>query len=165
MADEATATLLQIFGAFFFGMLLGWYLYYINRYRKEEIKLNDLITLIGALGGATVLALFPAKSDLFGAYGIGLAIGFFGYFAVLVICVHFSGGKFNSTWFLDGRKMVDDKTWVVPGWTKMADGTIVQDNQKPMGVITTAGMQGGAVTTPQGPQVLVPGEPEKTEKV
>ncbi|MGH9932420.1 MAG: hypothetical protein ACREA9_24720 [Pyrinomonadaceae bacterium] len=30
---------------------------------------------------------FPAKSDLFGAYGIGLAEGFFLYFIVLVIVV------------------------------------------------------------------------------
>lgn len=154
MADQATATLLQLCGAFFFGMLLGWYLYYINRYRKEEIKLNDLITLIGALGGATVLALFPAESDLFGAYGTGLAVGFFGYFAVLVICVRCSGGIFNSTWFLDGRKMVDNKTWVVPGWTKMPDGTVVPDTgPKPMGAKTNAGMH---VCVPDNVNVVVP---------
>jgi hypothetical protein len=110
MADEAT--MLQLIGAFCFGVLLGWYLYYINRYRKEDVKLNDLITLIGALGGATILVLFPAKSDLFGAYGIGLAIGFFGYFLVLIILVNKSiksTKNFDWDWFLDGRKKVEGK--------------------------------------------------------
>jgi len=122
MADEAT--LLQLIGAFCFGMLLGWYLYYINRYRKEEIKLNDLVTLIGALGGATILALFPAKSDLFGAYGVGLAIGFFGYFLFLVVLVALSKTRFPWAWFLDGRRQKEDNSWVYPAWA---------DEQHPLG--------------------------------
>jgi len=39
------------------------------------------------VGGGAVLGLFPARSDMFGAYGIGLALGFFGYFLMLVILV------------------------------------------------------------------------------
>ena len=104
---------LQIVGAVGFGMLIGWYIYYINRYRKEDIKLSDLVTVIGAIGGAAILAVFPASSDLFGAYGIGLAIGFFGYYLALLSFVNRSP-NFDVDWFLDGRRKLPDGTWCVP---------------------------------------------------
>jgi hypothetical protein len=44
MSDGST---LQLLGAGGFGLLLGWYVYYINRHRREEVKLGDLVTLIG----------------------------------------------------------------------------------------------------------------------
>ncbi|HVE86324.1 MAG TPA: hypothetical protein VND93_25885 [Myxococcales bacterium] len=94
---------MQMLGAGSFGALIGWYVYYINRHRKADVQLSDLVTLIGAIGGGAVLALFPAKTDLFGAYGIGLGIGFFGYFLLLVILVSVSEG-FHAAWFLDGRR-------------------------------------------------------------
>jgi hypothetical protein len=93
---------LQLIGAGAFGAVVGWYVYYINRWRKDDVQLSDIVTLLGAIGGAAVLALFPAKSDLFGAYGIGLAAGFFFYFAILVILVNKAPG-FTAAWFLDGR--------------------------------------------------------------
>ena len=96
------ATLLQKMGAGAFGAVVGWYVYYINRYRKDDVQLSDIVTLIGAVGGAAILALFPAKTDLFGAYGIGLAAGFFMYFFILVVLVTKAPG-FTSAWFLDGR--------------------------------------------------------------
>lgn len=92
----------QLVGAACFGMLIGWYVYYINRYRKSDVQLSDLVTLIGVIGGGTVLTLFPSGTELFGAYGIGLAIGFFGYFLVLIILVSISK-NFSVDWFLDGR--------------------------------------------------------------
>jgi hypothetical protein len=100
-AVEATKTL-HLIGAGAFGAVVGWYVYYINRWRKDDVQLSDIVTLLGAIGGAAVLALFPAKSDLFGAYGIGLASGFFLYFFVLVVLVNKAPG-FTSAWFLDGR--------------------------------------------------------------
>lgn len=107
MADpvqaEAVATHLQLAGAGSFGAILGWYVYYINRYRRGDVQLSDIVTLVGAIGGSAVLALFPARGDLFGAYGIGLAVGFFGYFLVLSGLVRKSR-NFNSDWFLDGRR-------------------------------------------------------------
>lgn len=96
------ATTLQLLGAGGFGALIGWYVYYINRWRKDDVQLSDIVTLIGAIGGAAVLALFEAKSQLFGAYGIGLFAGFFAYFIVLIILVNQAEG-FTSAWFLDGR--------------------------------------------------------------
>ena len=96
------ASMLQKIGAGAFGAVVGWYVYYINRWRKDDVQLSDIVTLIGAVGGAAVLALFPEKTDLFGAYGIGLASGFFLYFFILVVLVNKAPG-FTSAWFLDGR--------------------------------------------------------------
>ncbi len=100
-AMEAAKTI-QLVGAGAFGAVVGWYVYYINRWRKDDVQLSDIVTLLGAIGGAAVLALFPAKSDLFGAYGVGLAAGFFAYFFILVVLVNKAPG-FTSAWFLDGR--------------------------------------------------------------
>ncbi len=104
MNQAATAaTSLQLWGASAFGVLIGWYVYYINRYRKADVQLGDLVTLIGVIGGGAIVALFPAKSDLFGAYGIGLGIGFFGYFIALIVMVSISR-NFGVDFFLDGRR-------------------------------------------------------------
>jgi hypothetical protein len=100
---EATASTIELCGAGGFGALVGWYIYYINRNRSDKVQLSDLATLIGTIGGAAITTIFPAQSELFGAYGIGLAVGFFGYFIVLVIAVRRSNGAFTSAWFLDGR--------------------------------------------------------------
>jgi hypothetical protein len=68
-------------GAFFFGLFLGWVLYRTLRLKAVVSGLAEIATIIGALGGAAVLALF--KSDvLFGWYATGLIIGFFAYFAL-----------------------------------------------------------------------------------
>lgn len=105
-------TVIQFAGATGFGMIIGWYVYYINRYRKGDVQLSDLVTVIGIIGGSAVLALFPRGTDLFGAYGTGLAVGFFGYFLVLVILVSVSK-NFNVDWFLDGRRTLPDgRVWV-----------------------------------------------------
>jgi hypothetical protein len=111
---------IQLAGAFAFGMVIGWYVYYINRFRKSEVQLTDLVTLIGVLGGGAILAIFPAASALFGAYGLGLAFGFFLYFAFLVGFVSRSA-NFNTDWFLDGRRK------------KLSDEQIATDDQRPMG--------------------------------
>jgi hypothetical protein len=101
-------------GAFAFGLVVGWFTYFVNRHRKEDVSLSDVATIIGALGGAAVLALFPAKSVLFGAYGAGLAVGFFAYFLVLVLIVLSQrGNQWTFEWFLDGRKPVPRDTQVV----------------------------------------------------
>lgn len=108
------ASRLQLLGAGAFGLLIGWLVYYINRYRKADVQLGDLVTLIGVLGGGAVLALFPAKTDLFGAYGIGLGIGFFFYFLVLIFLVGISK-NFDVDWFLDGRRKKPVDPFYIPG--------------------------------------------------
>ena len=96
------ATRLQILGAAGFGAIIGWLVYYINRYRKGDVQFSDLATVIGILGGGAILTLFPAGTDLFGGYGIGLFIGFFSYFGFLMLWVRISK-NFTVDWFLDGR--------------------------------------------------------------
>lgn len=114
------ATTLQVWGALGFGALIGWYVYYINRYRRAEVQLTDIVTLIGAVGGAAVLALFPAKSDLFGAYGIGLATGFFSYFIFLLGFVAVSKAH-GVAWFLDGRSKCPADDECLPGQKGLLD--------------------------------------------
>jgi hypothetical protein len=68
-------------GAILFGLAIGWIVYRVLRSREGAAVLSDLITVLGILGGAAVIALF--KSDvLFGLYSLGLVIGFFAYFAI-----------------------------------------------------------------------------------
>lgn len=107
------ATELQMYGAGAFGVIVGWYVYYINRYRRGDVQLSDLVTLIGILGGTAVLTLFPARTDLFGAYGIGLFCGFFGYFLVLIVLVGKSQ-NFDVDWFLDGRRKKPQEPFYIP---------------------------------------------------
>ena len=101
-------------GAFGFGMVLGWFLYFVNRYRRGDVGLGDLTTVIGAVGGAAITALFGASGEeMFGAYGLGLATGFFLYFLVLIILVT-NSENFDADFFLDGRRKRPQEPWFVP---------------------------------------------------
>jgi hypothetical protein len=108
---EEHASTIQMLGAGGFGALIGWYIYYLVRHRTDQVTFSDLGTLIAVIGGGAVLTLFPAKSDLFGAYGVGLFAGFFGYFLFLLVFVIVSG-DFGLNWFLDGRRKLpaEDET-------------------------------------------------------
>jgi hypothetical protein len=65
-------------GAIFFGVVIGWVTYRTLRRTGETVKISDLATVIGAVGGAAVTAIFQ-EPTIFGWYCIGLAVGFFGY--------------------------------------------------------------------------------------
>ena len=115
MLDESAKQIIQLIGALLFGAIIGWHLYSINRYRKDDVQLSDLGALIGVIGGSAVLALFDREGALFGAYGIGLAIGFFSYFLSLIVMVSRSD-NFDNDWFLDGRrKKPSDDYVILPG--------------------------------------------------
>lgn len=89
-------------GAFAFGAVIGWNLYFINRYRqRDKIGVADLTTVISALGGASILALFPAQTKNFAFYGLGLAAGFFGYLVLLLLLV-WRSPDVSLKWFLLG---------------------------------------------------------------
>jgi hypothetical protein len=68
-------------GAGCFGLLVGWVTYRTLRRREGNAGLSDIATVIGAVGGGAVTALFKTP-ELFGWYAIGLAIGFFLYLLV-----------------------------------------------------------------------------------
>jgi len=115
--------MVQGWGAFAFGLVVGWFTYFVNRHRTDDVSLADVAAIVGAIGGAAVLALFPAKSTLFGAYGIGLAVGFFGYFLVLVgIVASRPKGTWTFEWFLDGRKPAPAQNQVVSADKPMLTG-------------------------------------------
>ena len=71
------------------------------------------MTVVGVLGGGAILTLFPEGTDLFGAYGIGLFVGFFGYLVVLVVLVARSD-NFDADWFLDGRRKRPEPPFYIP---------------------------------------------------
>jgi uncharacterized membrane protein YeaQ/YmgE (transglycosylase-associated protein family) len=72
---------MEILGPICFGIVVGWVTYRTLRRRGGQSGLSDIATVIGAVGGGAVTALFPQQS-LFNSYAIGLAIGFFGYLLV-----------------------------------------------------------------------------------
>ncbi len=104
-------------GALGFGLVIGWFLYFVNRYRRSEASFTDITTVLGAVGGAAVTSLFPGGTALFGAYGLGLAIGFFAYFLILVVMVAMSR-NFGVDYFLDGRRKVPGEGESIPGETQ-----------------------------------------------
>ena len=95
-------------GAVGFGAIIGWFVYYINRYRKGDVQFSDLTTVIAIIGGGVVIQLFDTPW-LFGAYGIGLFLGFFGYFVTMVLLIRVSP-NFDADFLLDGRRRVVDGT-------------------------------------------------------
>ena len=67
-------------GAICFGIVIGWVTYRTLRHNQSS-GLSDIATVIGAVGGAAITAIFTTD-QLFGGYCVGLAIGFFAYFVV-----------------------------------------------------------------------------------
>ena len=65
-------------GAILFGVVIGWITYRTLRRSKESVALSDIATVIGAVGGAAVMALFD-RPVLFAWYSIGLFIGLIAY--------------------------------------------------------------------------------------
>lgn len=110
------ASSMQLWGAGLFGAFIGWFTYFVNRYRKADVQLGDVASIVGVVGGGSILALFPAKSDLFAAYGIGLFGGFFGYLLILAVMVGASK-EYDFHWFLDGRRRALPSGWVIPADT------------------------------------------------
>jgi hypothetical protein len=137
---------MEFWGAFAFGTVIGWFTYFTNRYRKGDVQFADIATLLGVIGGGAVTALFgDGKTALFAAYGLGLAFGFFAYFAALIVMVRKSGGVFSLTWFLDGRrkKLADDEEIPIdtrPTLAPMAVQPVVLGSPAPGAAQSTAGM-------------------------
>jgi NhaP-type Na+/H+ or K+/H+ antiporter len=75
-------TTLSLWGSGAFGLVIGWIAYRTLRRTADAPRLADLVTVIAALGGGAVINARFAEPDLFAAYGIGLAAGFFAYLVV-----------------------------------------------------------------------------------
>ena len=107
-------------GAFCLGFLLGWLLYYINRHRSGAVTLVDFGVIVGVVAGGAVSgflgksATLAVNPETFGAYCIGLLVGFLAYLVILIILVRMSQGEYDSLFFLDGRRLVPDPKYDVP---------------------------------------------------
>ncbi len=66
-----------------FGIVIGWITHRTLR-RSQTTGLSDISSVLGAVSGAAVTALFRRDTGEFGAYCIGLAGGFFSYLIVAV---------------------------------------------------------------------------------
>jgi hypothetical protein len=71
-------------GALCFGLVIGWVTHRTLRRKNDPTTLADISAVIAAVGGAAVIALFKV-GELFGAYCIGLAAGFFLYLIISLI--------------------------------------------------------------------------------
>jgi hypothetical protein len=92
-------------GALCFGLVVGWFTYGVSRNRKDAPAVQDIAAVVAAVGGGAILALFPAGSDLFGWYGIGLLVGFALYFVVLCVVLARNAGRgWTTEYLLDGRR-------------------------------------------------------------
>ena len=65
-------------GALVFGVVIGWVTYRTLRRTEQKVKISDIATVVGAVGGAAVTSLFN-QGHTFAWYSIGLAAGFFVY--------------------------------------------------------------------------------------
>ena len=142
--NNAQATTLQLIGAGCFGLILGWYLYFINRYRSGPVDFGDITSMVTAIGGAGVLALFKSGTDLFGAYGVGLAIGFFLYYGILSTMVARSP-NFDSDFFLDGRRKRPVEPFYIPEDWRAAVGSGMDQTFQAGGQVNPPPGTGGTV--------------------
>lgn len=75
------ATLINPIGTACFGAVIGWCIYYSLRRWKTYSPTQIGVLITAVLGGAvTTFFAGPYNTSATGAYGIGLAIGFFSYF-------------------------------------------------------------------------------------
>lgn len=81
-------------GALCFGLVIGWVTYRTLRRKEGASAVSDIATVVGAVGGAAVTALFE-EGRIFGMYCIGLAVGFFGY---LIVAIALEGAKGVGNW-------------------------------------------------------------------
>jgi hypothetical protein len=81
-------------GAVAFGLVIGWVTYRTLRRKEGVSALSDISSVIAAVGGGAVTALFKS-GELFGLYSIGLASGFSLYLIVNWIAYGKEGVK---TW-------------------------------------------------------------------
>lgn len=75
--DEFAANIPGL-GAFSLGMVVGWLTYRTLRLRKEPTALSDIGLILGTILGAAVTTALQSEL-VFGAYCIGLPVGFFAY--------------------------------------------------------------------------------------
>ena len=89
--------MLATIGAAFFGVIVGWITYRTLRRKEGAVALSDISCVIGAVGGAAITALFK-EGAVFGAYSIGLAVGFFLYLFISIRVIKEAKGDSVDKW-------------------------------------------------------------------
>ena len=69
-------------GPFWFGVVIGFVTYRTLKHKKDA-GISDIASVVGAVGGATIIKLFPTGSERFDHYAMGFAVGFFLFLIVL----------------------------------------------------------------------------------
>ena len=82
-------------GGLCFGIVIGWVTSRTLR-RSTPTALSDIATVIGAVGGAAITALFKVGSDAFGYYCIGLLAGFVVYLIAAISAARREGAPIND---------------------------------------------------------------------
>ena len=88
---------LATLGGACFGAVIGWITYRTISRKATPVSLSDLATVLGVVGGGIVTGLFD-QPDLFGAYSVGLFLGFFAYAATRLLLTR---GKAAEEWLGD----------------------------------------------------------------
>jgi hypothetical protein len=88
-------SVVQIIGSICFGTVVGWVLRFVLAFAKE-ITVGSLATIISAIGGAAVTALFDSKGQMFSYYSFGLFGGFFLH--VLLLDIDPKTGSVQYRW-------------------------------------------------------------------
>jgi hypothetical protein len=71
---------MSFWGPLCFGLVVGWVTYRTLRRKADGVGIADIASVVGAVGGATIIAVF--KKEAFDSYCVGLAVGFFAYFVI-----------------------------------------------------------------------------------
>jgi len=76
-------------GAVWFGLVIGW-ITSVSFHSQSEHSIQQIATILGAVGGAAVTRLFQKTETQFSMYCVGMA---FGFFIHVLISILFWNGK------------------------------------------------------------------------
>jgi hypothetical protein len=90
-------------GSFWFGAVIGFLVYRTLKHSANAAA-KDIATVVGAVGGGVVVKLFPAGSERFDSYAIGLAAGVFLYLYLSLVIGLIFGAKTSNDLLGDDTK-------------------------------------------------------------
>lgn len=96
---------LALFGSGCFGTVVGYVTYRTLARTTEKASITDLASVIGAVGGGAITALYgPPDGSLFAVYSIGLVVGM----ALYLLASLLLQGKEKTSLVLGGDDVRED---------------------------------------------------------